>query len=195
MNGAGLHLPNRDERILDAAEKLFYDRGFDGVGVDEIGAAAGVSGSAIYRHFHGKSEILAALFDRAIDALQVSVAGPRRDPTAELELLIRSFATFAAKNRQLAGIWEREHRSLTEPYQRPYQRRLRSYLARWTQCFEALYPESSGDELRAAIRAVQVLLLSDSTRPIMADHADPTTELLVAMAMHSLSALQGVPTP
>lgn len=59
----------RDERILEAAEMLFFERGFDGVGVDEIGQAAGVSGSAIYRHFQGKNEILATLFDRAIDAL------------------------------------------------------------------------------------------------------------------------------
>src|SRR5690349_6588366 len=44
----------RDEVILDAAEKLFFERGFNGVGVDEIGQVAGVTGSAIYRHFDSK---------------------------------------------------------------------------------------------------------------------------------------------
>ena len=51
----------RDDQILAAAEKLFFERSFDGVGVDEIGRVAGTSGSAIYRHFPSKDAILAAL--------------------------------------------------------------------------------------------------------------------------------------
>jgi AcrR family transcriptional regulator len=51
----------RERQILDAAAALFYEKGFHGVGVDEIGQRVGISGPALYRHFKGKDQILAAL--------------------------------------------------------------------------------------------------------------------------------------
>jgi AcrR family transcriptional regulator len=180
----------RDEQILEAAEKLFYERSFDGVGVDEIGQAAGVSGSAIYRHFEGKDEILATLFDRAIDALLMGLPEPKDDPRAELRELVDSFLRFAQANRMLAGIWEREHRSLTQTYKRRYQRRLNLYIARWTDCLAKCYPGWTEERLRTAVRAVQALLMSNVTRS--GGGASSTREvrqLLSAMALKSLEAL------
>ncbi|MCW3040419.1 MAG: TetR/AcrR family transcriptional regulator, partial [Solirubrobacterales bacterium] len=54
--------PDRGSKILAAALRLFHERGFHAVSVDEIGEAAGATGAAIYRHFTGKEEILATLF-------------------------------------------------------------------------------------------------------------------------------------
>lgn len=51
------------ERILRAAERLFAAQGFDAMGVDATGTAAGVSESAMCRKFSGKDEIHAELFD------------------------------------------------------------------------------------------------------------------------------------
>ncbi|MEV7088563.1 TetR/AcrR family transcriptional regulator [Streptomyces sp. NPDC093085] len=53
--------PNRREQILQQAARLFAERGFHGVGVDEIGAAVGISGPGLYRHFAGKDAMLAEL--------------------------------------------------------------------------------------------------------------------------------------
>jgi AcrR family transcriptional regulator len=182
----------RDEEILDAAERLFFESGFHGVGVDDIGLAAGVSGSAIYRHFQSKDEILATLFDRVIDAMYTSMSPPLRDPAAELEALVRSHVVFALEHRRLAGIWEREHRCLTEAYRRPFQRRLRSYVDRWTDCLGELYPHWAVDELRTAVRAVQALLVSDSTRSGPVGRSPRLEALLVAMGLRSLEALAEV---
>ena len=79
---------NRDEQILAAAEKLFFERSFDGVGVDEIGRVAGTSGSSIYRHFPSKDAILAALFDKTLDTLLVRVGEPEEDSEADLVRLV-----------------------------------------------------------------------------------------------------------
>jgi AcrR family transcriptional regulator len=187
-----IRLVSRDEEILDAAERLFFESGFHGVGVDDIGLAAGVSGSAIYRHFDSKDQILATLFDRVIDAMYTALAPPLRDPTDELEALIRSHVAFALEHRRLAGIWEREHRCLTEAYRRPFQRRLRSYIDRWTDCLSQLYPQWGVEELRTAVRAVQALLVSDSTRSGPVGRTVGTAELLVAMGLRSLGALAEV---
>ncbi|MDR2279923.1 MAG: TetR/AcrR family transcriptional regulator, partial [Gordonia sp. (in: high G+C Gram-positive bacteria)] len=45
--------------VLDAAERLFYGRGIQSVGMDEIRTAAGVSLKAIYKLFPSKESLVA----------------------------------------------------------------------------------------------------------------------------------------
>lgn len=52
--------------ILDAAEKLFADQGFDGAGIMEIAKTANVPKSLIYYYFESKEEILKELLNRFI---------------------------------------------------------------------------------------------------------------------------------
>jgi AcrR family transcriptional regulator len=179
----------RDERILEAAEKLFFERGFDGVGVDEIGHTAGVTGSAIYRHFQGKTEILATLFDRAIDALLISMPESRNDQRTELRELVQGFINFAQTHRMLAGVWEREHRSLEGEYRRRYQRRQRQYVERWTNCLGKCYPGWTEDVLKTATRATQALIMSHATRSDAVTCTPEVFSLLCEMAIKSLEAL------
>lgn len=49
------------EIILEAALTLFAEKGYDGVGVDEIAASVGMKGPALYHYFKGKEAILDAL--------------------------------------------------------------------------------------------------------------------------------------
>jgi len=53
-------------QILDAAEKLFADKGFDGTGIMEIAKEADVPKSLIYYYFKSKDEILKELINRLI---------------------------------------------------------------------------------------------------------------------------------
>jgi AcrR family transcriptional regulator len=52
--------------IMDAAEKLFADKGFDGTGIMEIAQKAGVPKSLIYYYFENKDEILKELINRLV---------------------------------------------------------------------------------------------------------------------------------
>lgn len=179
----------REQQILDAAEQLFFERGFDGVGVDAIGELAGLSGSAIYRHFDGKNEILGVLFDQAIDALLLSIQAPGADPTADLESLVSAHVRFAAQHPRLAAIWLREERSLADPYRKSYRRRQQRYIDRWRACLEKRYPGSSPERLSTAMRAVHALMLSEATRPTRSRAPDSSGALLEDMALRALSAL------
>ncbi|MGW7245946.1 TetR/AcrR family transcriptional regulator [Streptomyces decoyicus] len=51
-------------RILDAAEKLFYDRGIQSVGMDELRTAAGVSLKRLYQCFPAKHDLVEAYLRR-----------------------------------------------------------------------------------------------------------------------------------
>jgi len=67
----------RRAQLLAAAARLFRRHGFHGVGMDDIGAAAGVSGPAVYRHFPGKQALLAAITDGYLDLLGQRLAAAR----------------------------------------------------------------------------------------------------------------------
>lgn len=184
----------RDEQILSAAERLFFERSFDGVGVDEIGKAAGTSGSAIYRHFPSKDAILAALFDKVIDTLLVRIGEPDDDPVADVEKLLRAFAALVKSHERLVAIWLREQRSLAERYRREHDRRQRRVTERWVNCLQRCYPNASADEIVTATRGVQLLLLSEALRPPGGRHAGQAEELLVQMGLASLTALEPAPS-
>ena len=90
---------DRRTEILTIAAHLFREKGFHGVGVDEIGKRVGVSGPAIYHHFAGKDEILATLFNDAMDKVAVDTTGMFDSPQEELDFLIRHHARFVVTNR------------------------------------------------------------------------------------------------
>ncbi|WP_405182600.1 TetR/AcrR family transcriptional regulator [Nocardia sp. NBC_01377] len=58
---------NSRERLLAAAAREFCDRGYLPVSVEEIAAAAGMSRMTFYRHFRGKADLAAHLFDAAAE--------------------------------------------------------------------------------------------------------------------------------
>lgn len=180
---------NREELILDAAEKLFYERSFDGVGVDAIGAEAGVTGSAIYRHFRSKDEILAVLFDQASDALLRRVGEPRDDdPRAELYGLVEAHVEFAVSHLRLASIFTREQRALSSAQHRHFLRRQRRYVDRWIKCLDQVYPGHSRQDLVATVRAIHALITSDATRP----PGSPVSDIKELLKKLTMAALEGL---
>ena len=52
---------DRQAAILHEAARLFAERGFSGVSLEDLGAAVGVSGPAVYRHFANKQALLGAI--------------------------------------------------------------------------------------------------------------------------------------
>lgn len=52
------------DRLLEAAERLFYKCGVESVGVDRISAEAGVGKMTLYRHFPSKNDLVLAYLER-----------------------------------------------------------------------------------------------------------------------------------
>jgi AcrR family transcriptional regulator len=176
----------RDREILRVAERLFYERGYGAVGVDLIGSEAGVTGPAIYSHFRGKADVLAALFDEAMDRM-LALAGPvREDPREELEYLVRATAQFALEQRQLLTVYLREDRALEPDARKRFRRRQRGYVERWVDALQALRPGRPRQELVSVAHAVIGLAMSVTTWPRDALKTDGLSELLAELGLGAL---------
>lgn len=91
---SGLMAASRREAALSAAVRLFAERGFQAVGMDDIGAASGISGPTLYHHFPGKAAILTHVIMRCLDALYFDLAAVLSntdDPAEALELALASY--------------------------------------------------------------------------------------------------------
>lgn len=181
---------DRDRRILDAAAELFYEKGFHGTSVDELGTRAGVSGPAVYRHFAGKDEILAALFDEAMDILLVAVQPVHEGAAADLERLIRHHVLFAVDNRHLVNVSQREDRSLGQPFKRRVDRRRKRYVEGWEAAVSRYLPEASGTQVSVATQTCLGMIFSISYWPTSATKSASLADSVVAIALGGLDAVR-----
>jgi AcrR family transcriptional regulator len=154
---------NRREQILREAARLFAERGFHGVGVDEIGAAVGISGPGLYRHFAGKdamlAELLVGISGRLLAAGRMRVA-ETADPALALDALIRGHIDFALDDRPLITLHDRELDRLRESDRKLVRQLQRQYVEEWVAVVRRVHPGVTEIEARAAVHAVFGLLNS-----------------------------------
>lgn len=156
----------RRQVLLDAAGRLIFARGYDAVSLAEIGAAAGVSGPAIYRHFDSKSAILQTLCHHTIDRL-IEFVGPRRsDPRDELRALIQGQVRLVIRYPELVRVFEDEERSLPRDLRRQVRDRERGHARRWTEVLRLLRPDLRDDALESIVFATVGMILSMPRWPI-----------------------------
>jgi AcrR family transcriptional regulator len=81
-----LPVAERRALIIEAAGRLFGERGYEGTRLDEIAAAAGVTKPIVYRHFDSKRDLYLALLDRHREDLPGFVATMPAEGTTEERL-------------------------------------------------------------------------------------------------------------
>ncbi|WP_328651602.1 TetR/AcrR family transcriptional regulator [Micromonospora sp. NBC_00330] len=149
--GAGRRRSRKDE-ILEIAVGLFAARGYHGVSMDDIGAAAGVTGPALYHHFAGKEAMLAAALIPVSEGLLAGgrerAAGGSDDPRGVLESLIDFHVEFALANPAVIALHLHELDRLPEEPRRRIRRLQRLYVEDWVTVLTALHPGMPDGEAR-----------------------------------------------
>lgn len=172
----------RRQEILDAACRMIFERGYSAVGLIEIGAAAGVSGPAIYRHFASKADMLNVLCNQTIDRL-IEFVGPRRaSPADELSALIAGQVRLVVQYPELVRVFEDEERALPPELRRQVRRRERDHAQRWTDALVALRPDTPIAELEILVFAAVGLILSLPRWPHSVRHGAPIEAMLLDAA-------------
>ena len=176
--------PARRERILLAAAQLVATNGYAATNLADIGAAAGIGGTGIYRHFRSKAALAAALLDRLLDQLvsdATAITAQFPDPDEALDALVRDHLDAALNDRELFLIYLRESAILPAEDLRRIRGKMRRYVDEWVSVLAQLHPHADDRELRtsiqAAIGALQSLLAYDARLP-----RDRLVEILAAGA-------------
>ena len=150
-------MPTRRELLLESAADLFAEKGYHGVGIDDIGAAAGITGPGVYRHFPSKQALLETLVDRTMDRM-LDLAEHAED----LESLVDLHVTLVTEQRPLVSVWVREQAALDDDVQRSLRTRMRRYEQVWRDAAAPLRPELSSDELALVVGATLAMLNTSS---------------------------------
>ena len=103
--------PDAVERILEAAESLFSERGFDAVSMNDIAAAAGVCKANVFHHFTSKNELYIAVLRNACqDAVQHldDLSNDDTALTARLPQFARAHLDNLLEHAQVARLMLRE---------------------------------------------------------------------------------------
>jgi len=181
----------RSDAILRAAAHLFADRGYNGVSLEDIGAAVGVSGPAVYRHFAGKQALLGAVLVAVSEDL---VDGGRRvsesasGPEERMRALVDFHVDFALGHADVIRVHDRDVAHLSPDDHAEVRRFQRAYIELWIDTLSALI-DASPEELRLRVQACFGLINSTphSTRAAARRHS-ATAAVLATMAESALRA-------
>lgn len=182
---------SRRAEILRAAAELFAERGFHGVSIEDIGAAVGVSGPALYRHFSGKEALLAEMLLDVSERLRTAgaaVVTAAEDAAQALDGLLDVQISFALDQPALIRVHDQELGNVPEPERRRVRRLQRLYAEEWVTVLAELYPHCRPPRLRAAAHAVFGLLNSTPHSAGELDRA-AMAELLRRMALGAFATL------
>lgn len=173
----------RRAQLLAAAARLFAERGFRAVSIEDLASEAGVSGPALYRHFDSKESILAELLISASEELlrqgteRVANAATPHDA---LRSLIAFHTEFALRDRALIRIQDHDFANLASDQAKTVSRLQRSYIELWVDVLGELDPTLAQSVSRTKVQAVFGLL---NSTPHSASHSDTETTRSVLEAM------------
>ncbi|HWM15592.1 MAG TPA: TetR/AcrR family transcriptional regulator [Microbacterium sp.] len=178
----------RQAAILHEAARLFAERGFSGVSLEELGAAVGVSGPAVYRHFANKQALLGAILVRVSERLLGGgrgVVAAHDTPITRLDALIRFHVDFALTDADVIRVQDRDLASLSDHDRHTVRRLQREYVELWTVVLADIHPDRSETDLR--VRAHACFGLINSTPHSMGTLRAPVADSAVGGILESMA--------
>jgi AcrR family transcriptional regulator len=145
-------------RVLEAAIRLFADRGFDACTMRDLGREVGVKAPAIYNYYDSKEHILAAASRDALRRFFTAVIGPlAEDPEDErFERVVRRWVAFQIEERDIA----RANDAMID-----------------TGALKRLLPKDEWEDISATLRRLRTLIAS------LIDGPQDTNEALLVSAL------------
>lgn len=185
---------DRRSALLREASRLFAERGYVSVTLEDIGAACGVRGPAVYRHFASKQALLGAILVEVSVRLRdggASVVDAAADPASALDGLIRFHVDFALADADVIRVQDRDLASLAHADRHRVRRLQREYVEVWVGVLRGIHPTRTDADLRVRAHAVFGLINSTphSVRGLRAapgeDDVRATLEQLAGAALRA----------
>jgi len=177
----------RREQIVETAAVLFARRGFHGVSVGDLGAACGVSGPALYKHFASKEAILADMLVSISEEL-LSVGRERvataADGPAAVTALVEWHVDFALRHKALIIVQDRDWQSLPDRDREQVRTLQRQYVDLWAGQLVRVHRGVHTDRARAMAHIAFGLINSTPHSDLLP--VAPMRDLLRGMALDAL---------
>ena len=93
-----------EQKILDAAKKVFIQKGLDGTRLDEIATEAGINKALLHYYFRSKEKLFETIFDQMVGKIMpdFTVIVASKSPISEkIELFVHRYIDFVTENPQL----------------------------------------------------------------------------------------------
>jgi len=111
-------LATREDEILAAAARIFREKGYYGTSVQDIAESVGLLKGSLYHYIRSKEDLLARLFDGALEGTLrelESIASREGPATERLRAMVRAYVAAVTANLDAVGLYLREWRALPAP--------------------------------------------------------------------------------
>ena len=147
---------SRREQILEESARLFAERGYHAVGVDDIGAAVGIAGPSVYRHFPSKVSVLMAVCQRAADRLALGVLDALRTGTGPADVvrrLVDSYVGALLVSPDLRVGMSTDRAAVTGADREGLRRSQRELVDHWVRAVRAVHPDLATADAAVLVHA------------------------------------------
>jgi AcrR family transcriptional regulator len=180
---------SRREILLTESIRLFRRNGYHAVNIGDIGRAAGINASSVYRYFPGKADLLAAAFyrasERVTEATAAALSGAAGDADA-LHRMVESYVDLTFERSDLVSVYLAENNNLPESDRHELRKVQRLHVEEWVRLLGAVRPELPTPEVRVLVHAA-INLVTDLSRWVHFDRRSGMDRHLVRL-MHTVLA-------
>lgn len=175
----GREKEHRKEEILDAAQKVFFEKGLATATMDEIAEAAELSKGTLYLYYKSKEDLYLGVMIRGMQALYAeyeTVAASQDSPLCKIVKLVELYRDFFNSNRKFVRMFHflqmpQFHKQVSEEMQRSCDienKRL------WDLVIEIMKHGMESDILRSDLNPIEIgiILWSSSTTLMMRDDTE-----------------------
>lgn len=171
---------SRREILVSSAAELFSRRGYHDVSLADIGAAAGIAGPSVYKHFANKADLLYAVLNRTAEGLQLDLThavGSAGSADEALGAIVSSYADFVLRHTDLASALITESINLDAGQQHAIRATQRRYVAEWIRIVREAQPQLDGPAASVLVHAALGVINDLARIPHLAASTDLPTAL------------------
>ncbi|GLY24698.1 TetR/AcrR family transcriptional regulator [Micromonospora sp. NBRC 101691] len=147
---------SRRELLLIEAIRLFHRHGYHAVAVEDIGRAAGMQASSVYRYFPGKADLLAAAYYRATELLTGATSAAiaeASDPADALRRVVQTYVAYAFGQSDLVAVYLAENNNLPDKDRHQLRGAQRLHVEEWVRLVNAVRPDLPVTDARVLVHA------------------------------------------
>jgi AcrR family transcriptional regulator len=157
----GLQRASTRGKLLAEAIRLFAERTYASVSMEDVAASIGLATSSIYNHFPSKLEMLVTALNNGNGYLQLALdeaLGAAQNPAGALRDLVVSYSRFALGHPHLVDVLITEVRNLPPDQSEAMLRAQRDYVDEWVQLLRRVHDGLDATSARVAVQAALTVI-------------------------------------